>query len=70
MKVLRIPSAVEKIGLSKRAIYDRMNKLSPRYDSSFPRPIPLGDSRNSPVGFIESEIEGWLSKRLEKRMAA
>jgi prophage regulatory protein len=70
MKILRIPSVVEKIGLSKRAIYDRMDKTSPRYDETFPRPIPLGDSRNSPVGFIESEIEGWLSKRVEKRISA
>ena len=69
MQVLRLPHATQKIGLSKSAIYDRLDKKSLRYDATFPRPIPLGGGKNSPIGFIESEIESWLQMQLEKRDA-
>jgi len=67
MKILRMPNVIEKIGLSKSAIYDRLDKKSLRYDDTFPRPIPLGEGKNSSIGFVESEINDWLSKQLEKR---
>ena len=70
MQVLRLPHAIQKIGLSKSAIYDRLDKKSIRYDATFPRPIPLGGSKNSPIGFIESELDSWLQKQLERRDAA
>ena len=70
MKILRMPIVIDKIGLSKSAIYDRLDKKSLRYDATFPRPIPLGGSKNSPIGFVESEVNDWLSKQLEKRDAA
>lgn len=67
MQILRMPLTSQKIGLSKSAIYDRLDKKSPRHDKTFPRPIPLGSGKNSPIGFVESEVDNWLAMQLEKR---
>ena len=67
MQILRMPMTIQKIGLSKSAIYDRLDKNSPRHDATFPRPIPLGNGKNSPIGFVESEVENWLTMQIEKR---
>ena len=67
MKILRLPFASHKLGLSKSAIRDRLDKNSPRYDVAFPRPISLGNGKNSPLAFIESELDNWLAQQLEKR---
>lgn len=60
MKLLTVKQTIEKIGLSKRAIYDRMDKSSPRYDETFPTPIKLGDSKNSSIRFLEIELDDWI----------
>ncbi|MFB2713602.1 AlpA family phage regulatory protein [Aeromonas veronii] len=39
IKVLRIDDVVQKTGLARSTIYDRIDKKSPRYDSSFPKRI-------------------------------
>lgn len=67
MNILRIPNTAQKIGLSKSAIYDRLDQNSPRYDATFPRPVTLGSNKNSSIGFIESELNDWLNSLSEKR---
>lgn len=50
---------VEKLtGLSRSTIYLRIQ------EDRFPRPINLGGRA---VGWLESEIDGWLSKQVEQR---
>ncbi len=53
----RLPSVKLHTGLSRSTIYDKLNPKSPRYDSTFPKPISLGLRA---VGFAESEIHTWL----------
>ncbi|MEX2950106.1 helix-turn-helix transcriptional regulator [Serratia fonticola] len=60
MKILRLPAVVKKIGIARATIYDWVNPKSPRYDSTFPRQIPLGKKS---VGWLESDLEQWLSDR-------
>ena len=55
MNILRMPKTIQKIGLSKSAIYDRLDQNSPRHDPSFPKPVQVGNGKNSPIGFVESE---------------
>ncbi|APJ16725.1 AlpA family transcriptional regulator (plasmid) [Aeromonas sp. BC14] len=57
IKVLRIKDLMKKIGMARSTIYDRINPMSPRYDSSFPKPIKLGLSA---VGWLEHEVDAWL----------
>jgi prophage regulatory protein len=60
-RVIRLKEVLGMTGLARSTIYDRMDRGSPRYDESFPRPIRLG--RNS-VGWIEFEIVCWINSRV------
>lgn len=54
--VLRLPVVQARTGLSRSTIYLRIA------DGTFPKPVSLGDRA---VGWLESEIESWLSSRVE-----
>ncbi len=51
LQILRFPAVLNKTGLSKSAIKERIRT------SGFPAPIPLGPRA---VGFIAHEVENWL----------
>lgn len=55
------------IGLGASAIYDRMDKKSPRYDPTFPKPIKIGGGTNPPIRWVRSEIEDWLMGKIKER---
>lgn len=61
LKILRCKQVVERLSLSRSTIYDKLSKVSQRFDPSFPRPVQLGPNA---VGWIESEIEAWLQQRI------
>ena len=52
------------LDVTSSTIYDWKDPKSPRYDPTFPKPIQLG--ANS-VGWIASEIDEWLARRIEAR---
>jgi len=58
LSILRRKQVEERTGLSRSTIYLRIQ------EGTFPRPINLGARA---VGWLENEIEAWLSARLEKR---
>ncbi len=60
MSILRRHEVEVRTGLSRSTLYDKLNPKSPRYDSSFPKQRNLGTSA---VGWIESEIDAWISSR-------
>ena len=60
-KFLRLSVVEDVTGLKKSAIYDKIK------DGLFPKPVPLGDAPNSPVGWIEGEIAAWQASRIQKR---
>lgn len=64
--ILRRKQVEVKIGLSRSTIYDRIDPNSPRYDSTFPKPIKLGGGKNPPIGFIESEVNAWITSQIVK----
>jgi prophage regulatory protein len=61
-KMLRIRQVQERTGLGRSTIYDRLNRCSPRYDCTFPRPVKIGLSA---VGFLEESIESWIRQQVE-----
>jgi len=65
-RVLRFKQVLERVGLSRSTIYDRINPASPRYDSSFPKPMKIG---RSAIGWLESSISKWIETRLESRQS-
>jgi prophage regulatory protein len=63
-RFLRLRIVEEVTGLKKSAIYDKIR------EGEFPRPVPLGDSPNSPVGWLQSEIISWQAARIDRRPTA
>jgi prophage regulatory protein len=59
-RILRLPDVQAKVGQPVSTIYAAMAK------GTFPQPIPLGERA---VGWLESEIDGWILACLRKREA-
>lgn len=55
--ILRLKYLMAHTGLSRSAIYDRMDKKSPRYADDFPKSFPLGGGA---IGWFKSEVDAWL----------
>lgn len=53
--ILRLPEVKTRVGLSRSSIYLAISR------EDFPRPIQLGARA---VGWLESDIEGWIADRL------
>ncbi|MET1281186.1 helix-turn-helix transcriptional regulator [Vibrio navarrensis] len=58
MKFLRLKDVMEKTGLSKSAIYNKIK------EGEFPASVPIG-SRT--VAWIDSDINDWLEWRVQVR---
>lgn len=54
--ILRLPSVKSRTGLSRSTIYLRMSQ------GTFPKAVPLGARA---VGWIEAEIDAWLTEQIE-----
>lgn len=68
--ILRRKQVEQRTGLSRSSIYARLRHNPKRpgdYDQSFPKPVSVGAKA---VGWIESEIESWLSAQIEKSRKA
>ena len=65
--ILRRRQLEARVQLSRACIYDKLDPDSPRHDPTFPRPIKLGASA---IGFIESEVNAWLTAQAEARMVS
>lgn len=57
-RILRLPDAVKKTGLSKSGIYQRIRART------FPQPVRLGARA---VGFVEGEVDAFLSELMANR---
>ena len=57
INILRLKYVMERTGLSRSTIYDKMDLHSPRYDPTFPRKIGLGSNS---VGWSKTEVDAWL----------
>lgn len=62
--IIRLKQVLERTGLSRSTIYDKINPKSSRYDPLFPKQIHLGTGS---VGWVESEITVWLDERKNAR---
>ncbi len=57
--LMRLPELMQRTGLSRSAIYDRLDERSPRHDPSFPKQFSLGGSA---VAWYEEEVSAWISQ--------
>jgi prophage regulatory protein len=54
--ILRLPQVKIRVGLSRSSIYLAISH------GTFPKPVSLGARA---VGWLESEVDAWLSQRVE-----
>lgn len=62
--ILRVRHVTARLGISRSAIYDWMDPKSPRYDSTFPKPIRLG---RSSIGWLSTDVEAFIELRIALR---
>lgn len=60
IRILRLPEVIARVGLRRASIYLHMAA------GSFPKQISLGPRA---VGWLESEVDGWLTSRIKARRA-
>ena len=62
--LIRMPDLEAITSLARPTVYKRLKD-----DPTFPRPVPLSDSksRGSPVGFVLAEVHAWVRQRIALR---
>jgi Predicted transcriptional regulator len=55
LAILRLKDVMQRIGLSRSTIYQRMS------EGTFPESISLGDRA---IGWLESDIDAWLRQQI------
>lgn len=63
-QIVRIKTVIQMTGLSRSAIYEKMNPKSPYFEAHFPRSIKLGAAA---VGWSENEVKEWINMRMNSR---
>jgi len=69
-RLLRRQQVEDRVALSCSAIYARLDPNSPYYDPAFPRPIKLGNGKRPPIAWVESEVDAYITGRIEASRAA
>ncbi len=66
IRVLRLKTVLDRIGIGRSTAYDWMNSKSPRYDPTFPHSIKLsgGCRGRGAVGWVEADINRWIDSRI------
>ena len=70
LTILRRKQVEARTGLSRSSIYARMRHNPKRpgdYDPTFPKPVSVGAKA---VGWVESEIDGWIASQIQKSRTA
>ena len=70
LTILRRKQVEARTGLSRSTIYAKLRRNPKRpsdYDPTFPHPVSVGAKA---VGWIESEIDAWLTAQIEKSRKA
>lgn len=60
MRILRLRNVMKKTGLARSTIYKYIDA------GTFPKPIDLGGRS---VGWVDSEIDGWIADKIQERDA-
>jgi prophage regulatory protein len=63
MKLIRLPEALEKTGLTRTRLYVLIAK------NEFPQPVKLIPNGRA-IAFPEEEVDAWIAGRIAERKAA
>ena len=70
LTILRRKQVEARTGLSRSTIYAKLRRNIKRpgdYDPTFPKPVSVGAKA---VGWIESEVQAWLTAQIQKSRKA
>lgn len=68
LSILRRKQVEARTGLSRSSIYAKIRGTRPgEFDPTFPKPVSLGARA---VGWVEAEVDAWLSAQIEKSRKA
>nr|WP_280563539.1 MULTISPECIES: AlpA family transcriptional regulator [unclassified Chromohalobacter] len=62
--LIKLKSVMQKTGLSRSSVYNKLDPKSPYYDPEFPRQVKLG---RVSVAWVESEVDTWIDSIIENR---
>lgn len=68
--ILRRKQVEARTGISRSGIYARLkhNPKRPQdFDATFPKPVSIGAKA---IGWVESEIDGWIAAQIKKSRKA
>ncbi|AHF66022.1 helix-turn-helix transcriptional regulator [Pseudomonas cichorii] len=65
--IIRMDELAAITGIKRPTVYKRLKD-----DPTFPRPVPLSNSkyRGAPVGFVLAEVQAWVRQRIALREVA
>ncbi|MFZ3018790.1 MAG: AlpA family phage regulatory protein [Gallionella sp.] len=69
LRIIRRKELERRLGLSRSAIYDRLDPNSPRHDPSFPSAISLGGASRC-VGWLEHEVDAYIAALVQSSREA
>ena len=63
-QIINLIDVIEFKSINRAKIYEMINEKSKYYDSTFPKPVRLSESR---IGWSAWEINQWIEDKLESR---
>lgn len=63
-QIINIKEVIQFTSISRAKIYEMINAESKYYDSSFPKPVRLSESR---IGWVALEVNQWLEDKIQSR---
>ena len=63
-QIINIKEVIQFTSISRAKIYEMIKVDSKYYDSSFPKPIRLSESR---IGWVALEVHQWIEDKIKSR---
>ena len=63
-QIINIKDVIEFTSISRAKIYEMINVNSKYYDSTFPKPVRLSESR---IGWVALEVHQWIECKIQSR---
>jgi len=63
-QIINIKEVIQFTSISRAKIYAMINVDSKYYDSTFPKPIRLSESR---IGWVALEVHQWIESKIQNR---
>lgn len=63
-QIINIKDVIQFTSISRAKIYEMINVNSKYYDSTFPKPVRLSESR---IGWVALEVHQWIECKIQIR---